>query len=75
MPATVQVYTSLMDAFLKQGGLGAPELVFHTFQEMLDAGVAPSAVTYGCMLLACRRERRVDYAFELYQRACDEVWH
>jgi pentatricopeptide repeat protein len=62
-----------MDAFLKQGGLEAPEMVFHTFQEMQDAGVAPTAVTYGCLLLACGRERRVDYAFELYQRACDEM--
>ena len=73
MPATVQVYTSLMDAFLKEGGSEATDMVFRTFQEMQDAGVAPTAVTYGCLLLACGRGGRVDDAFQLYQRACDEV--
>lgn len=73
MPATVQVFTSLMDAFLKHGGADAADMVFQIFQEMQEAGVAPSAVTYGCLLLACGKQRKVDTAFELYQRACDEV--
>lgn len=73
MPATVQVFTSLMDAFLKHGGADSADMVFQIFQEMQEAGVAPSAVTYGCLLLACGKQRKVDTAFELYQRACDEV--
>ncbi len=69
----VQTYTSLMDAFLKHGGPQAADMVFRLFDEMRAAGIAPSAVTYGCLLLACRLQRRVDLAFSLYQQACDEV--
>ena len=69
----VQSYTSLMDAFLKDGGSHAADMVFQLFDEMRAAGIAPSAVTYGCLLLACRLQARVDLAFLLYQQACDEV--
>jgi pentatricopeptide repeat protein len=69
----VQSYTSLMDAFLKDGGSQAADMVFQLFDEMRAAGIAPSAVTYGCLLLACRLQARVDLAFSLYQQACDEV--
>ena len=69
----VMTYTSLMDAFLKKGGSQAADMVFSLFDEMRAAGIAPSAVTYGCLLLACRLQRRVDLAFSLYQQACDEA--
>ena len=69
----VQTYTSLMDAFLKDGGPRAADMVLRLFDEMRAAGIAPSAVTYGCLLLACRLQRRVDLAFSLYQQACDEA--
>ena len=40
---------------------------------MRAEGLAPSAVTYGCLLTACARRRDVNRAFQLYQQACDEV--
>ena len=73
MAVNAKTYTSLMDAFLKDGGSQAADVVFQLFDEMRAAGIAPSAVTYGCLLLACRLQRRVDLAFSLYQQACDEV--
>ena len=73
MAVNVQTYTSMMDAFLKDGGPQAADMVFSLFDEMQAANIAPTAVTYGCLLLACRLQRRVDLAFSLYQQACDEV--
>lgn len=40
---------------------------------MRAAGLAPSAVTYGCLLAACERGGDVERAFALYKQACDEV--
>ncbi len=41
------------------------------FEQMQERGVAPTAVTYGCLLVACERLGDVDRAFALYKRACD----
>ena len=41
------------------------------FEEMQERGVAPTAVTYGCLLVACERTGDVDRAFALYKHACD----
>lgn len=35
--------------------------------------LAPTAVTYGCLLAACERRGDVTRAFQLYKQACDEV--
>jgi pentatricopeptide repeat protein len=40
---------------------------------MRAEGLAPSAVTYGCLLAACERTGDVSRAFQLYQQACAEV--
>jgi pentatricopeptide repeat protein len=50
-----------------------PQAAFGLLDELRRAGLAPSAVTYGCLLAACERSGQVDRAFRLYQRACDEV--
>lgn len=40
---------------------------------MRREGLAPSAVTYGCLLAACEKAGDVTRAFALYKQACDEV--
>ena len=50
-----------------------PQLAFELFDEMRREGLAPSAVTYGCLLAACETSGGVDLALRLYQQACDEV--
>ena len=42
---------------------------------MRAEGLLPSAVTYGCLMVACERSRDVNRAFELYRQACDQVRH
>ena len=49
------------------------QLAFELFDEMRREGLAPSAVTYGCLLAACETSGGVDLALRLYQQACDEV--
>ena len=41
------------------------------FEEMQQEGVAPTAVTYGCLLVACEQLGAVDRAFQLYKQACE----
>ena len=50
-------YTALIDAQAKGG---APEDAFETFERMKRAGVAPTVVTFGCLLNACRLADFVD---------------
>lgn len=49
------------------------QLAFDLFDQMRADGLAPNAVTYGCLLAACERAGEVDLGFELYKQACDEV--
>lgn len=49
------------------------QLAFDLLDRMRAEGLAPSAVTYGCLLSACARRGDVGRAFQLYQQACDEV--
>lgn len=51
----------------------SPQLAFDLFDQMRAQGLAPSAITYGCLLSACERSGNVDLGFELYKQACDEV--
>lgn len=44
-------FTALIDAQVKGG---APEEALETFAAMKSAGVAPTVVTFGCLLNACR---------------------
>lgn len=69
----VPIYTSLMDACVKDGSPASVDLAFKLLERMRREGLQPSAVTYGCLLVACERRRDVDRAFQLYQDACDEV--
>jgi len=41
------------------------------FEEMQHDGVAPTEVTYGCLLVACERLGDVERAFQLYKQACE----
>ena len=41
------------------------------FEEMQARGLAPTAVTYGCLLVACQKLGDVDRAFALYKRASE----
>ena len=50
-PANAFTYTALIDAQVKGRD---PEAAFETFEKMKDAGVAPTVVTFGCLLNACR---------------------
>lgn len=38
---------------------------------MQQENVAPTAVTYGCLLVACEQLGDVERAFRLYKQACD----
>ena len=38
---------------------------------MQEESVAPTAVTYGCLLVACEHLGDVERAFRLYKQACD----
>lgn len=49
------------------------QLAFELLGQMRGEGLAPSAVTYGCLLAACERSGDVERAFALYKQACDEV--
>lgn len=69
----VPIYTTLMDACVKDGSPASVDLAFKLLDRMRREGLQPSAVTYGCLLVACERRRDVDRAFQLYQDACDEV--
>jgi pentatricopeptide repeat protein len=41
------------------------------FEEMQEQGIMPTAVTYGCLLVACEHLGEVDRAFDLYREACE----
>ena len=42
------------------------------FEEMKAAGnLAPTATTYGCLLMVCARQGDVEKAFHLYEEAYD----
>ena len=71
-PPNAFAYTALIDAQAKGG---APEDAFETFERMKRAGVAPTVVTFGCLLNACRLadfgdggggERAVERAYALF---------
>ena len=49
-PANAFTYTALIDAQVK--GFD-PDAAFETFERMKRAGVAPTVVTFGCLLNAC----------------------
>jgi pentatricopeptide repeat protein len=49
-PANAFIYTALIDAQVK--GFD-PDAAFETFERMKRAGVAPTVVTFGCLLNAC----------------------
>ena len=50
-PPNAFTYTALIDAQVKGGAL---EEAFATYDRMKRAGVAPTVVTFGCLLNACR---------------------
>jgi len=52
-PANAFTYTALIDAQVKGRD---PDAAFATFERMKSAGVAPTVVTFGCLLNACRAE-------------------
>jgi len=67
---TVECYTSVIDACVKEGSEMSIQLAFDYFQTLKDLGLQPTAVTYGCVLLAHAAQGDVDGAFRLYQEAC-----
>jgi pentatricopeptide repeat protein len=66
------MYTSFIDALVTSGEPSSLENAFNMVVEMKKKGVAPTAVTYGCLLNACDKLGDVSRAFEVYQEACDE---
>ena len=40
------------------------------FGEMQACGIAPTAVTYGCLLAACQQLADADKAFDVYRQSC-----
>ncbi|KAL4535973.1 hypothetical protein Ndes2526A_g05528 [Nannochloris sp. 'desiccata'] len=66
------MYTSFIDALVTSGEPSSLESAFKTVVEMKEKGVAPTAVTYGCLLNACDKLGDVSRAFQVYQEACDE---
>ncbi|CAL8466875.1 g6411 [Coccomyxa elongata] len=68
---TVEAYTSLMDACVKANTPDSLAQAFQVFDDMQQESVAPTAVTYGCLLVACEQLGDVERAFRLYKQACD----
>ncbi|EFN58573.1 hypothetical protein CHLNCDRAFT_140730 [Chlorella variabilis] len=68
----LEIYTSLIDACVQAGGKQWTQFAFQLVEEMRREGLAPSAVTYGCLLAACEKAGDVTRAFALYKQACDE---
>jgi len=70
--ANVQMYTTLIDAYVQERSSRSVAKAFQLLQDMRMEGLSPSAVTYGVLLSACRYVKDVDKAFFLYQQAVDE---
>lgn len=69
----VHMFTSLIEAHVKEKSPQSLSKAFELWQQMRAVhGLAPSEVTYGVMLTACKYSKDVDRAFFLYQQACDE---
>jgi pentatricopeptide repeat protein len=66
------IYTSFIDALVTSGEPSSLENAFEMVVEMKKKGVAPTAVTYGCLLNACDKLGDVPRAFHVYQEACDQ---
>lgn len=64
------LYTSLIDALVTAGDNDSLHLAFKVAEEMPSASVNPTAVTYGCLLVACDKLGDVGLAFDLYRQAC-----
>jgi pentatricopeptide repeat protein len=64
------LYTSLIDALVTAGDKESLHLAFSVADEMLAANAHPTAVTYGCLLVACDKLGDVGLAFDLYRQAC-----
>ncbi|CAD7704658.1 unnamed protein product [Ostreobium quekettii] len=71
VPPSVECYTSLIDACVKEGSPASLETAFVEFGAMKAAGLRPTAVTYGCLLVGCEKMRDTDHAFLLYREASD----
>lgn len=67
--APVEVYTALMDACVKEGSLEYLNQAYGLLEAMQQEGLKPTAVTYGCLLVACWQSGDVDRAFSLYREA------
>ena len=66
------MYTSFIHALVTSGKPEALESAFHMADEMRKQGLAPTAVTYGCLLNACDKLGDVQRAFSVYEQACAE---
>lgn len=66
------LYTSFIDSLVTAGDTASLETAFSVADEMRSLGLAPTAVTYGCLLLACDKLGDVPRAFALYKQACSE---
>jgi hypothetical protein len=73
LQANAHMYTAFMDACVKEGSEDSLQLAFQLLDRMRWEGLTPTAVTLGCVLVACEKLQDVDMAFALYQQACDEV--
>ncbi len=74
MQPTVQAYTALIHAWVKEGTSASVAAAFAVHRDMCAAGVAPTDVTYSCLLQGCGVVGDVERALGLYQQACSEVW-
>ena len=62
-----------MDACTNLATPASLRLVSSLLRDMRAEGLAPTGITYGCMLVACEKQGDVDSAFQLYRQACEEV--
>ena len=58
---------------MREGSAKSVQLAHDLLGQMREQGLQPSAVTYGCVLVACARAGNADTALQLYRQACDEV--
>ncbi|GMH40776.1 hypothetical protein BSKO_08680 [Bryopsis sp. KO-2023] len=69
---SVEAYTAMMDACVKDGSGPNLDRAFELLDDMRRDGLKPTAVTYGCLLVACQRKGSVDLAFQMYREAHEE---
>ncbi|KAK9801931.1 hypothetical protein WJX73_006839 [Symbiochloris irregularis] len=71
---SAEIYTAYIDAHIKAHHVARSatslQRAFEVYDEMRQRNIEPTAVTFSCLLPACRELGDADKAFELYRQSC-----